>query len=75
MERDQIPSWETCEVRHEVELLAQIEELDSAISRDMDALSQAESKHTSADLWTSIRVKMAERRELRDRLPGPPPQD
>ena len=56
---------------HEVELLVQIEELDLAISRDMDALGRAKSKHASADLWTRIRLKMAERCELRDRLPGP----
>ena len=37
MERDFIPSWETREMTHEVELLALIEELDSAISRDRDA--------------------------------------
>ena len=60
---------------HEAELLAQIEDLDSAINRDMDALSRAKSQHASADLWASIRLKMGERRELRDRLPGPPPQD
>ena len=35
-------------------LLAQIEELESAISRDMRALSQAKSKGTSADLWARI---------------------
>ena len=71
MERDFIPSWETREVTHEVEVLAQIEDLDSAISRDMDALGRAKSKRASADLWTRIRLKMAERGELRDRLPGP----
>jgi hypothetical protein len=58
-------------VAHDGELLAHIEKLDSAISRDMDALGRAKSKRASADLWTRIRLKMAERRELRDRLPGP----
>ena len=42
---------------HEGELLAQIEELDSAISRDMDALGRAKSKRASEDLWTRIRLK------------------
>jgi hypothetical protein len=32
MEQDLTPSWETREVTHEVELLALIEELDSAIA-------------------------------------------
>jgi hypothetical protein len=41
MEQDLTPSWETREVTHEVELLALIEELDSAIARDTDALSRA----------------------------------
>ena len=71
MERDLIPSWESREVTHEVELLALIKELDSAIARDTDALSRAESKHASSDLWARIHRKMAARRELRDRLPGP----
>jgi hypothetical protein len=71
MEQDLIPSWETLELTHEGELLAQIEKLDSAISRDMDALGRAKSGRASADLWTRIRLKMAERGELRDRLPGP----
>ena len=55
-------------------LLEQIEELDSAISRDVDALSQAESKHASADLWARIHRKTAARLELCGHLPGPPPQ-
>jgi len=71
MELDQIPSWETHEVAQEGELLAQIEELDLAISRFMDALGRAKSKRASADLWTRIRLKMAQRRELREHLPGP----
>jgi hypothetical protein len=75
MERDYIPSWETREVTHEVELLAMIEKLDSAIGRDVDALSRAKSTHASADLWARIHRKMAARRELCEHLPGPPPQD
>ena len=73
MEPDLIPSWETLELTHEGELLVQIEQLDSAISRDMDALGRAKTKRASAGLWTRIRLKMAKRRELRDRLPGPRP--
>ena len=73
MERDSIPSWGTLGVSHEVErLLAQIKELDSSIGRDMKALSRAGSKHVSDDVWARIRLKMVKRRELRDRLPGPP---
>ena len=61
---------------HEVErLLAQIEELNSSISRDVNALSHTESKHASSDLWANIRMKMAKRRKLCHRLPGPPPSD
>jgi hypothetical protein len=56
-------------------LLAQIEELDSAISRDMDALSRVASNHAGGDLWASIRRKMEARGELLERLPGPPRAD
>jgi hypothetical protein len=59
-------------VTSEVELLAQIEELDSAISHNMDVLSRGESRHASANLWAGIQRKMVKRRELCDRLPGPP---
>jgi hypothetical protein len=72
MERDFIPSWETREMTHEVELLALIEELDSAISRDVDALSRANSKRASAHLWARIHRKTTARHELCDHLPGPP---
>jgi hypothetical protein len=75
MEQDQIPSWETREVTNEVDLLALIEELDSAISRDVDALSRAVSERASADLWASIHRKTTARLELCAHLPGPPPQD
>jgi hypothetical protein len=75
-ERGQILSWDTLEVTHDVEcLLKEIEELDSAIARDMDALSRAESKHASSDLWARIDRKIAARRELRERLPGPSTPD
>ena len=73
MEQDLIPSWETLELTREGELLAQIEELDSAISRDRDALGRAKSKRASADLWARIHRKTAARRELCKHLPGPPP--
>ena len=59
---------------HEAELLALIEELDSAISRDIDALSRAKSKRASADLWARIHRKTTARLELCGHLPGPPPQ-
>jgi hypothetical protein len=57
---------------HEVELLALIEELDSAISRDIDALTRAKSKRASAHLWARIHRKTTARHELCDHLPGPP---
>jgi hypothetical protein len=75
MEWDNISSREPREMAHEVELLTQIEELDSAISRDMDALSRAESKHASAHLWARIHRKTTARLELCGHLPGPPPHD
>jgi hypothetical protein len=56
-------------------LLAQIKELDCSIGDDMDALGRAESMHVSGDLWASIQQKIAARRELRGRLPGPPLSD
>jgi hypothetical protein len=52
-------------------LLAQIEELDSSINRDMDELSRTKSPASSNPLWASIRKKMAERDDLLERLPGP----
>ncbi|GEP61867.1 hypothetical protein RSO01_90330 [Reyranella soli] len=61
------PLSDTCEG----ELLAQIEKLGSAISRDMDALGRAKSMRASSHLWTRILLKITERRELRDRLPSP----
>jgi hypothetical protein len=76
MERGETRFRDSPRMIHKVEwLLEQIEELDSTISRDIDALSRAESKHASADLWTRIHRKMAARRELCAQLPGPPPQD
>ena len=56
-------------------LLEQIDDLDSTIGRDMDALSRAESKQASANLWARIHRKRAARSELCEQLPGPPPQD
>ena len=56
-------------------LLAQIKELDCSIGDDMDALGRAQSKQVSGDLWASIHQKIAARRELRGRLPGPPLPD
>jgi len=52
-------------------LLAKIEELDSSINRDMDALSRTKSPAGSDPLWASIRRKMVERDDLLERLPGP----
>jgi hypothetical protein len=60
---------------HEVELLALTEELDSAISRDVDALTRAKSKRAGAHISARIRRKTTARLELCDHLPGPPPQD
>jgi hypothetical protein len=48
----------------EEELFARIAELDASIGKEADALSRAESKHESADLWARIRTMLAERREL-----------
>jgi hypothetical protein len=62
-------------VTHEVELLALIDELDSAIGRDVDALSRAKSKRASAHLWARIHRKTTARLELCGHLPGPPPQN
>ena len=56
-------------------LLGQIKELDCSIGDDMNALGRAQSKHVSGDLWASIHQKIAARRELRGRLPGPPLSD
>ena len=75
MERDQISSWETREVTHESELLAQIKELDSVIGQHMDALGRAKSKRASAHLWARIHRKMAARLKLCEHLPGPSLQD
>jgi hypothetical protein len=52
------------------ELLSRIEAVDTAIGRDLDALAQASTKHESADLWTRIRLHMAERRELQGEISG-----
>ena len=71
MEQDLIPSWETLELTHEGELLALIEELNLAISRDVEALSRAKSKRASSHLWARIHRKMTARHELCDHLPGP----
>jgi hypothetical protein len=51
-------------------LFVRIEARDSSISRDAQALSHAESKHLSADLWARIRLQLAERRELYALLDG-----